>query len=249
MALELLKEGDKPILERLGNDSYAKKIAKEALKIKAIKLRPDDPFEWASGYKMPMYNDNRMFLFFPEYRELITNALEEIISSEKISFDIIAGTSTAGIPPGVSLADRFNCPFIYIRDEAKDHGLRNKIEGIGSEEDLNGRRVIVIEDLISRGGSSARAVQAVRDTNGRVDYCLSIFNYGFDEAVQAFLDLKPCCKVRSILNYDVLLNMIGENGYFTDIQMKVLKEWRDDPYNWGEKHGFPKVNVTSRREG
>lgn len=235
--------------KRFVDEYYAKKIAKEALKINAIKLKPDDPSQWASGYFMPIYNDNRMFLFFPKCRKLITDALEEIIQSENIPFEIIAGTSTAGISPGVSLANRFDCPFIYIRDKPKDHGLKNQIEGIDAEKDLDGGLVVVIEDLISRGGSSAKIVQAVRDANGECNYCLSIFNYGLDEAVEAFNSLTPKCEVRSILNYDVLLNMMKEDRYFTDMQIKILEEWREDPYGWGEKHGFPKVNAVSRREG
>jgi len=229
--------------KRFTNNYYAKEIAKEALKIKAIKLRPDNPFPWASGYRMPIYNDNRMFLFYPEYRNLITDALEEIIKSENIPYEIIAGTSTAGIPLGVSLANRFDCPFIYIRDKPKDHGLRNQIEGIDAERDLDGGLVVVIEDLISRGGSSAKTVQTVRDANGECNYCLSIFNYGLDEAVQIFLGLEPPCRIRSILNYDVLLNIAKEDGYLTDMQIKILEEWKNDPFSWGEKHGFPKVNV------
>ncbi len=229
--------------KRFRDDYYAKKIAKEALKINAIKVKPDNPSQWACGCRMPIYNDNRMFLLFPECRKLITDALEEIIQSENIPFEIIAGTSTAGIPPAVSLANRFDCPFIYIRDKPKDHGLKNQIEGIDAEKDLDGRLVVVIEDLISTGGSSARAVQAVRDRNGKVDYCLSIFDYSLDEAVEAFNSLIPKCEIRSILTYDVLLNIVKEDKYLTDIQIKVLEEWREDPFSWGEKHGFPKVNV------
>lgn len=218
-----------------------KLIAKAGLKIKAIKLRPDNPFQWASGYRMPIYNDNRMFLGDHGHRLLITEGLDQLIYNEKISYNTIAGTSTSGIPWGTLLADRFSCPFIYIRNKPKDHGLRNQIEGIDAEKDLGGRKVIVIEDLISTGGSSARAVQAVRDANGESNYCLSIFNYGLDKAVKAFEELDPKCEVRSLLTYDVLLEVAKETGYLTNDQVKLLEEWREDPFNWGEKHGFPKV--------
>ena len=223
---------------------YGQSIAHAGLEIGGIKLRTQDPFLWASGFRMPIYNDNRMFLERPGHRHLIKFGFGDIIEREKIPYDIIAGTSTAGIPHGVTLANWLGedgVPFIYIRDKPKDHGLRNQIEGIDAEKDLGGRRVIVIEDLISTGGSSARAVQAVRDANGECNYCLSIFNYGLDKAVEAFSSLDPKCNVRSILTYDTLLKVAKEMGYLTEDQVRLLEEWRADPFGWGEKHGFPKV--------
>ena len=221
--------------------NYGEEIARTGLKINAIKLNPQNPFTWASGYRMPIYNDNRMFLFYPEYRRLIINALQDMIFNENISFDIIAGTSTAGIPHGMALANRFNCPFIYIRDKPKDHGLRNQIEGIDAESDLSGKRVILIEDLISTGGSSARAVQAIRNANGECNYCLAIFDYGLDKAILAFNSLNPKCEVRSILTYSILLQIAKEIGFLTEDHVRLLEEWRSDPFGWGEKHGFPRI--------
>lgn len=226
---------------------YGEKIAKAGLRIKAIKLNPDKPFQWASGYMMPVYNDNRMFLFFPKYRKLIVDGFKQLIKEGKIPYDIIAGTSTAGISPGTSLADGLKCPFVYIRDKPKDHGLKNQIEGIDSEKDLEGRKIILIEDLISTGGSSARAVQAVRNANGKIDYCLSIFNYGLDKAVQAFNSLDPKCEVRSLLTYDILLEVAKKTGYLTEKQVRLLEEWRADPFNWGEKHGFPRIEKDEKK--
>lgn len=231
---------------------YGKLIASAGLEIKAIKLNPEKPFQWASGYMMPIYNDNRMFLSWPNKRRLITDAFESIIKGEDIPYNIIAGTSTAGISPGTSLADRLIASFIYIRDKPKDHGLKNQIEGIDAESDLDGRDVVVIEDLISTGGSSVNAVQAVRDANGKCNYCLSIFNYGLDEAKEMFEGkraydkdgtkfLKEPCNVRSLLTYDVLLEVAKETGYLDKEQIKLLEEWRADPKNWGANHGFPKV--------
>lgn len=233
--------------------NYGKLIAERGLEIKAIKLNPDNPFQWASGYRMPIYNDNRMFLFYPKDRILITEAFQQIIFEEPVpSLDIIAGTSTAGIPHGTSLANKVEAPFIYIRDKPKDHGLKNQIEGIDAEKDLEQKTVILIEDLISTGGSSVNAVQAIRDANGECNYCLSIFNYGFDQAREMFEGkraydkegtkfLTKPCNVRSILTYDVLLQVAKETGYLNNEQIKLLEEWRADPFNWGEKHGFPKV--------
>jgi len=221
--------------------AYEKQIASAGLDINAIKLRPDNPFTWASGFRMPIYNDNRMFLFHPEHRGLLARGFEEILLSEEIPYDIIAGTSTAGIPPATTLADYLGKPMIYVRDKPKDHGLQNQIEGIDAESDLQGRKVVLVEDLISTGGSSARAVQAIRDANGECNHCISIFNYGLDKAVQAFEGLNPRCEVRSLLTYDALLEVAKETGYIDEQQAQMLAEWRADPFNWGEKHGFPKV--------
>ncbi len=205
-------------------------------------LNPDNPFQWASGYRMPVYNDNRMFLFFPEIRETIATGLSYIIETEAISFDVVAGTATAGIPHGTTLADMLRLPYIYIRDKPKSHGLRNRIEGIDAESDLGGREVIVIEDLISTGGSSAAAVEAVREANGSCNWCLAIFSYGLDRAEEHFSALQPPCQVRSLLTFDTLLDVASSGGYLTDEQISMLAEWRADPFNWGEKHGFPRVD-------
>ena len=220
---------------------YGKEIAKAGLKINAIKLRPNDPFTWASGFRMPIYNDNRMFLGDYGSRRLIANGFLNLFQREHIHWGVVAGTSTAGISPATTLADLTHSPMIYVRDKPKDHGLKNRIEGIDAELDLGGKRVVLVEDLISTGGSSARAVQAIRDANGECDYCVSIFNYGLDKAVQAFDSLDPKCNVRSLLTYDTLLEAAKETGYIDDKQAAMLAEWRADPFNWGEKHGFQKV--------
>lgn len=229
---------------------YSKAIAETGLEIKAIKLNPDNPFQWASGYMMPIYNDNRMFLFYYEFRKLIKTAFVEIIND--LSFSIIAGTSTAGIPWGAILADEFGVPFIYVRDKPKDHGLRNQIEGIDAERDLSGQHAILIEDLISTGGSSAKSVQAIRDAKATCDYCISIFNYGLKEAEEIFKGTRPydkdgkrClekrCNIESLLIYDTLIEVAKKFEYIDGKQEEMLAEWRTDPLNWGEKHGFPRV--------
>jgi len=239
-------------------DNYDGAIAEAGLEINAIKLRPDNPFTWASGFRMPIYNDNRMFLGSARHRRLIAEGFNELMSSTKesnrnIYFSIIAGTSTAGISPATTLADTYlvEMPMIYVRDKPKDHGLQNQIEGIDAESDLEGKRVLLIEDLISTGGSSARAVQAIRDANGVCEHCFSIFNYGLDKAEKIFkgeedYDKKGNklgfpCEVKSLLTYDKLLEVAKETGYIDDDQVKMLAEWRVDPFNWGEKHGFLKV--------
>ena len=222
-------------------EDLGRKIAEAGLSIGAIKLAPDNPFQWASGYRMPVYNDNRMFLFYPDIRKTIVRGLVGIIEEEGISLDVVAGTATAGIPHGTLLADLLGRPFIYIRDKPKSHGLRNRIEGIDAESDLEGRRAIVVEDLISTGGSSAKAVEAVREASGVCGWCLSIFSYGLDRAAEQFAALDPPCEVRSLLTFDVLLDVARTGSYLSDEQLSLLTEWREDPFGWGEKHGFPKV--------
>ncbi len=222
-------------------DEIGRIIAGEGLRIGAIKLSPGDPFQWASGYRMPIYNDNRMFLFHPGIRKVIVAGLADLIAGAGADPEVVAGTATAGIPHGASLADHLSLPFIYIRDKPKGHGLKNRIEGIDADRDLEGRRVVVIEDLVSTGGSSARAVEAVREANGRADHCFAIFSYGLERAAEAFGALEPPCTVRSLLTFDVLLATARESGSFTDDELALLDEWRRDPFGWGEKHGFPKV--------
>jgi len=232
--------------------NYSKEISKKALEIGAIKLNTENPFEWTSGYRMPIYNDNRMFLYFPEARALVTEGFKQIIDEYNINIDVIAGTSTAGIAPGVRLADALNRPFIYVRNKPKEHALKNQIEGIDAEKDLDGVDVLLIEDLISTGGSSVKAVQAIRDANGKCDWCLSIFTYLFDKPMDMFTGAIPYdkegkfrlatpCSTRSILNYDSLLETALEENYLSDDQISTLREWRVDPFTWGEKRGFQRV--------
>ncbi len=262
---EMKERGDKTVQEFIDGRGREKEeverkllinaetIAKSGLDIKAIKLSPDKPFVWASGYQMPIYNDNRMFLKNTKHRALIATSFIDLFCYNNIHWEIIAGTSTSGIPPATTLADLTESPLIYVRDKPKDHGLKNQIEGIDAESDLEGRKVILIEDLISTGGSSVSAVQAIRNARGECNYCLSIFNYGFKEAEEMFQGKRPYdkektkfletpCQVKSLLTYDKLLEVAKETGYINSEQEKMLAEWRTDPFNWGEKHGFPKVN-------
>jgi orotate phosphoribosyltransferase len=190
---------------------------------------------------MPIYNDNRMFLFCPEVRRTIAAGFADIVEKEGIAPEVVAGTATAGIPHGALLADSLSLPFIYIRDKPKAHGLKSRIEGLGANSDLGGRSVVVIEDLISTGGSSARAVEAVREAGGVAGWCLSIFSYGLERAAEAFAALDPPCRCRSLLTFPVLLDVARTGGYLSEEQIALLAEWREDPFGWGEKHGFPKA--------
>jgi orotate phosphoribosyltransferase len=222
-------------------DDLGRRIAEFGLTIGAIKLNPGNPFQWASGYRMPIYNDNRMFLFHPEMRRTIAQGLADIIQDRGIAPEVVAGTATAGIPHGALLADLLSLPYIYIRDKPKGHGLKNRIEGLDADADLDGRVVVVIEDLISTGGSSARAVEAVREANGLAQWCLSIFSYGLEKAAEEFHALDPPCEFTSLLTFPVLLDVAKTGGFLTEEQIGLLAEWREDPFGWGEEHGFPKA--------
>lgn len=191
---------------------------------------------------MPIYNDNRMFLFHPEMRRTIARGLANVIRDREISPEVVAGTATAGIPHGALLADLLSLPYIYIRDKPKAHGLKNRIEGLDAESDLGGGTVVVIEDLISTGGSSARAVEAVREANGICGWCLAIFSYGLEKAAEQFAALDPHCEFTSLLTFQVLLDVARTGGFLSGEQIALLADWREDPFGWGEKHGFPKAN-------
>lgn len=235
-------EENRQILELIADE-----IAEAALKIGAFRPRLENPVLWASGFYMPVYNDNRMFLYYPDLRDKITDGFMRflpqdfdlnLIDERKI---VIAGTSTAGIAPGAMFAFRACMPFIYVRDKPKDHGLKNQIEGIDANKDLEGRATVLIEDLISTGGSSAKAVQAIRNANGVCNHCYSIFKYGFEEAEKCFSSMTPPCNSRSIYTYDRSQNIAKRKNYWSLEEIRGLEEWRADPFNWGEKHGFPRV--------
>ncbi|MFZ2150745.1 MAG: orotate phosphoribosyltransferase [Candidatus Absconditicoccaceae bacterium] len=217
------------------------KLALAGLKIGAIKINAETPFVWASGYQMPIYNDNRRFLDFPEHKKMIIQYFNAITTAYGIRVNNLAGTSTAGIPWAAMLSYFLELPMSYIRDKPKDHGLRNQIEGLDAESDYEGIDVIVIEDLISTGGSSAKAVEAARKANGNVDHILSIFNYGFPEAKKLFDDMQPKCEVISLLTYPQLLGVAIKENYLKPEQLQILEEWNSDPFGWGTKHGFPPI--------
>jgi orotate phosphoribosyltransferase len=221
-------------------DDVGRRIAEQGLRIGAIKLNPDNPFRWASGYRMPIYNDNRMFLYYPEARRVIARGLADIVEREGIAPEVVAGTATAGIPHGALLADLLELPYIYVRDKPKAHGLKNRIEGLDADSDLGDRAVVVIEDLISTGGSSARAVEGVREARGTCTWCLSIFSYGLDKAAEQFAALDPPCAFTSLLTFPLLLDVARTGGFLSAQQIALLEAWRLDPFGWGEAHGFPK---------
>ncbi len=219
--------------------SYATELAEISLSIGSIRLKPQNPFRWASGYYMPIYNDNRMLLSSWKYRSLITAAFESIIQTEELSFDVVAGTATAGIPHATSLADKLQLPLVYVRSSSKGHGLQNRIEGVAGPADLSGKHVLLVEDLISTGGSSIDALKALRATGAKVSHCVAIFTYGLNKAAERFAELDPPCSCFSILEYDQMIQVALDKGYIDEEKQKSLLEWRADPFGWGLAHGFP----------
>lgn len=223
----------------LSFEEIRNQLTKIALESGAIKLQALNPFKWASGYYMPIYNDNRTLLAYPEARSLICEGFKYLIEQNKIIFDNIAGTATAGIPHATTLADNLQKSLSYVRSGGKDHGLGRQIEGLGKAENYGGKSVLLIEDLVSTGKSSIAAVQAIRDSDGKVPYCLAIFTYGLKKAEDAFNSLSPQCSLFTLLDYDYVISRAEKINYINEEEAKILNTWRNDPFGWGEKHGFP----------
>lgn len=203
------------------------KIAEFLLQIKAVKLSPKKPFTWASGWKSPIYCDNRKTLSYPTVRTYIRQQFVQAIDHEFGRPDLIAGVATGGIAHGALVAHDMGLPFIYVRSSAKEHGMKNQVEG-----DLTtGRSVVVVEDLVSTGKSSLNAVHALRDAGCEVKGMVSIFTYGFDEARRAFEQEKV--KLHALTDYTVLLKQAMHDKYITEQDLENLSEWRKDPASWG----------------
>jgi len=203
------------------------KVAEFLLQIKAIKLQPNNPFTWASGWKSPIYCDNRVTLSHPSIRTYIRQKLTQLVQEEYGSVDLIVGVATAGIPQGVLVAQELGLPFAYVRAKAKEHGTGSLIEG----EIVEGQRVVLVEDLISTGKSSLAAVAALRDAGLSVAGLVSIFTYGFDVAEQNFKDAK--CRYTSLSDYNTLIDYASEHSFIAASDIELLKNWRENPAEWG----------------
>ena len=208
-------------------ENSAKKIANYLLQIKAIKLQPSNPFTWASGWKSPIYCDNRKTLSFPEVRSYIRDSFALIVKENYPEAELIAGVATGAIAHGALTAEKLGLPFIYVRSEAKGHGLGNQIEGYYEK----GQKVVVIEDLISTGGSSLNAVRALREAGCEVLGMIAIFTYGFKKAEEGFTTEK--CTLSTLSNYNTLVETAVESGYIGQTEVETLKKWRVDPSVWG----------------
>ncbi|PIE86227.1 MAG: orotate phosphoribosyltransferase [Bacteroidia bacterium] len=205
-----------------------RQLANLLLEIKAVKLQPENPFSWASGWISPIYCDNRKTLSYPKVREFIKANFVAQIKEKYSELDVIAGVATGGIAHGVLVAQEMGLPFVYVRSSAKAHGLENKIEG-----DLKaGQKVVVLEDLVSTGKSSLNAVEAIRNAGGIVLGMCAIFSYEFEIAARNFQNKN--CKLSTISEYSTLLDAALETGYIHEKQVEKLKQWRLAPEKWGK---------------
>jgi len=196
-------------------------IAQSLLEIKAVTLSPDDPYTWSSGIKSPIYCDNRVTLAYPEIRENIYQGLIELIKEHAQDAEIISGTATAGIPHAAFVADQLKLPMSYVRSKSKGHGKGNQIEGALSK----GKKVVVIEDLISTGGSSINAVEALIEDGAEVLGVFAIFTYGINKAEEAFKEINV--PFYTLSNYDELISVAEKEGYIENKDIKTLKAWKD----------------------
>ena len=209
------------------NKETAEKTAELLLQINAIKLNPGNPFTWASGWKSPIYCDNRLTLSFPAIRNYIREEFSKNIEKQFGKPDVIAGVATGAIGIGVLVAEYMGLPFVYVRSEAKKHGQQNQIEGFLQK----GQNVVVVEDLISTGNSSLQAVDALRAAGANVKGMVAIFTYGFPVAEENFKNAKVDLKTLS--NYTNLLNLAVAKKYITEIEQETLAAWSSDPSAWG----------------
>lgn len=210
-------------------ETLEKILASKLLKIKAIKLQPDEPFTWASGWKSPFYCDNRKTLSYPSLRTFVKLELSRLVAEKYPQADAIAGVATGAIAQGALVAEELALPFVYVRSKPKDHGLENLIEG-----DLQPKmKVVVVEDLISTGSSSLKAVEAVRRADCEVVGMVASYTYGFDVAEKAFAE--ACVELTTLTNYEAVVHVALEQGYIKEADIRMLDEWRSNPSQWGVK--------------
>lgn len=210
------------------NKDTAKKTAELLLQIKAIKLQPNEPFTWASGWKSPIYCDNRTTLSFPQIRTFLRQEIANLVIEKYGKPDVIAGVATGAIALGVLVAEELGLPFVYVRPEAKKHGRQNQVEGILE----SGSNVVVIEDLISTGKSSLNAVKALKEANATVKGMVAIFSYGFAVAEKNFK--KENVDLTILSNYQSLLEQANKTNYISEKDIKTLNDWRENPSEWNQ---------------
>ncbi len=201
-------------------------VAEKLVQIKAIKLQPTNPFTWASGWKSPIYCDNRLTLSYPDIRDFIRDEFVRQVKATFPNVEVIAGVATGAIAQGVLVAQALNLPFVYVRSTAKSHGMGNQIEGFLPKD----KNVVVIEDLISTGGSSLSAVEALRQEGAKVLGMVAIFTYDFEKARQNFE--KANCELITLSDYHALLDYAISVNYIQSSQIETLKEWRQNPETW-----------------
>ena len=201
-------------------------LAEKLLEISAIKLQPDNPFVWASGWNSPIYTDNRKTLSFPDIRNFIKVELSRLIMENFGDAEVVAGVATGAIPQGALVADTLSLPFVYVRSSPKDHGLENLIEG----NIKPGQKVVIVEDLVSTGKSSLKAAQALRDAGAEVVGMVAMFTYEFPIAAEAFE--QEGVKLFTITNYSAMIKAAVATNYIKESDVMTLQQWRDDPAGW-----------------
>jgi orotate phosphoribosyltransferase len=203
------------------------KVAAYLLETKAVQLRPENPFQWSSGWLSPIYCDNRVTLSYPAIRSFIKSALANLIRESFPGVEVVGGVATAGIAQGALVADLLDLPYIYIRPQPKGHGMGNQIEGRLEP----GKKVVLVEDLISTGQSSLKAAQAVREAGGEVIGMAAIFSYNFMLAAENFTNAR--IPLKSLSNYQALIKVAAAEGYITPASLQALESWRTSPETWG----------------
>ena len=211
------------------NKDTAEKTAELLLQINAIKLNPENPFTWASGWKSPIYCDNRLILSFPSIRNYVRDEFAKNIEKQFGKPDVIAGVATGAIGVGILVAESLGLPFVYVRPEAKKHGRQNQVEGFLQK----GQNVVVVEDLISTGNSSLLAVEALRNEGANIKGMAAIFTYGFNVAEENFKNAN--IDLYTLSNYENLLDLAVQKQYITEDQQSTLLEWNESPSTWGRE--------------
>ena len=213
---------------QLASPEIARTVAEELLQVGAIKIKPSEPFTWASGWKSPIYCDNRLSLSFPATRTIIKHYLSKTIEENYAEVDVIAGVATAGIPQGALIADALNLPFVYVRSKPKGHGMENMIEG----KIEKGQKVVLVEDLVSTGGSSIKAAEALKEAGASILGMVAIFTYGFEIAENNFKEAGIA--LHCLSNYNHLLDQATAMELIEEEQIATLKAWRENPADWNQ---------------
>jgi orotate phosphoribosyltransferase len=215
-------------------------IALAILQKGAVKVSTEKPFRWASGYQMPVYIDNRCLIGYPEVRAAIAQAFANKIKESGVQYDAIAGVATGAIPHATTLADLLGLPLLYIRAKAKDHGAGRQVEG-DIPGGVGGKRVLVIEDTISTGGSAVNAVEAMRREGALVDTCSVIYYHDLPGKESPFGKMDPSCALESLITFPYLLKIASEEKFLDEKTVAELEAWHSDPFTWGEAHGHPRI--------
>ena len=208
--------------------NFKRVVAEKLLEIKAVNLSPSNPFTWASGIKSPIYCDNRLTMSYPEIRDIIAEGLKKLIEEKFSTCTVVAGTATAGIPHAAWVAQKMNMAMSYVRSSAKEHGKQNAVEGLVKSDD----KVVVVEDLISTGGSSLKVVDTLKEQNIDVLGLVAIFTYNFEDAAKKFEDKSVA--YYTLTDYNTLIEVALEKNYITEEELNILKEWRKNPKGYYE---------------